>query len=45
MNNDTTLIELAPGVARPNPLGTVARRLVLSRMARRSFRKGARNDG
>ncbi|HXW10427.1 MAG TPA: cyclopropane-fatty-acyl-phospholipid synthase family protein [Steroidobacteraceae bacterium] len=34
MNNDTTLIELAPGVARPNPLGTVARRLVLSRMAR-----------
>jgi cyclopropane-fatty-acyl-phospholipid synthase len=34
MSNDTTLIELAPGVARPNPLGAVARRLVLSRMAR-----------
>jgi cyclopropane-fatty-acyl-phospholipid synthase len=34
MNNDTTLIELAPAVTRPNPLGTVARRLVLSRMAR-----------
>ena len=34
MNNDTTLIELAPRVPRPNPLGAVARRLVLSRMGR-----------
>jgi cyclopropane-fatty-acyl-phospholipid synthase len=34
MNNDTTLIDLVPSVPRPNPLGTVARRLVLARMAR-----------
>ena len=31
--NDTTLIELAPTVPRPNPLGAAARRLVLGRLA------------
>ena len=34
MTNDTTLMELAPSVPRANPLGTLARRLVLSRMTR-----------
>jgi cyclopropane-fatty-acyl-phospholipid synthase len=31
--NDTTLIELAPTLSRPNPLGTAARRLVLGRLS------------
>ena len=31
--NDTTLIELAPTLPRPNPLGAAARRLVLGRLA------------
>jgi cyclopropane-fatty-acyl-phospholipid synthase len=31
--NDTTLIELAPSMPRPNPLGAAARRLVLGRLA------------
>jgi cyclopropane-fatty-acyl-phospholipid synthase len=31
--NDTTLIELAPTLPRPNPLGVAARRLVLGRLA------------
>jgi cyclopropane-fatty-acyl-phospholipid synthase len=30
--NDTTLIELAPTVPRPNPLGAAAKRLVLARL-------------
>ena len=30
--NDTTLIELAPTLSRPNPLGAAARRLVLGRL-------------
>jgi len=30
--NDTTLIELAPSMSRPNPLGAAARRLVLGRL-------------
>ena len=30
--NDSTLIELAPTVPRPNPLGAAARRLVLGRL-------------
>jgi cyclopropane-fatty-acyl-phospholipid synthase len=30
--NDTTLIELAPTLSRPNPLGVAARRLVLGRL-------------
>lgn len=30
--NDTTLIEIAPTVPRPNPLGAAARRLVLGRL-------------
>ena len=36
--NDTTLIELAPTLSRPNPLGTAARRLVLGRLE--SLRSG-----
>jgi cyclopropane-fatty-acyl-phospholipid synthase len=31
--NDTTLVELAPSLPRPNPLGIAARRLVLGRLA------------
>ncbi|MFO1407005.1 MAG: cyclopropane-fatty-acyl-phospholipid synthase family protein [Steroidobacteraceae bacterium] len=31
--NDTTLIELAPALPRPNPLGAAARRLVFGRLA------------
>ena len=30
--NDTTLIELAPALPRPNPLGAAAKRLVLGRL-------------
>ena len=36
--NDTTLIELAPTLSRPNPLGVAARRLVLGRLE--SLRSG-----
>jgi cyclopropane-fatty-acyl-phospholipid synthase len=36
--NDTTLIELAPTLSRPNPLGAAARRLVLGRLE--SLRSG-----
>ncbi len=37
--NDTTLIELAPSIPRPNPLGAAARRLVLGRLE--ALRHGA----